>query len=142
MRMIFVNLPVKDVVASRKFFGALGFNFNEQFSNENTAAMTVEENIVVMLLEHARFRDFSKGDIADPAKGVEVLTCLSAGSRAEVEGTYTKAIAAGGKAWMPPQDHGFMYGTSFQDLDGHVWEVMWMDPAAVMPTEDKVAEHA
>lgn len=142
MRMIFVNLPVKDVQASRRFFGALGFSFNEQFSNENTAAMTIEENIVAMLLEHARFRDFIKGDISDPAKGVEVLTCLSAGSRAEVEDTYAKAIAAGGKPWMPPQDHGFMYGTSFQDLDGHVWEIMWMDPAAVMPTEEKQAEHA
>ncbi|MDB5423082.1 MAG: putative lactoylglutathione lyase [Phenylobacterium sp.] len=142
MRMIFVNLPVKDVQASRRFFGALGFTFNEQFSSENTAAMVIEENIVAMLLEHARFRDFIKGDIGDPAKGVEVLTCLSAGSRAEVEETYAKAIGAGGKAWMPPQDHGFMYGVSFQDLDGHVWEVMWMDPAAVMPAEDKVAEHA
>ena len=126
MRMIFVNLPVKDVQASRRFFGALGFTFNEQFSNENTAAMTIEENIVAMLLEHARFRDFIKGDISDPAKGVEVLTCLS----------------AGGQPWMPPQDHGFMYGTSFQDLDGHVWEIMWMDPAAVMPTEEMAAEHA
>lgn len=142
MRMIFVNLPVKDVAASRKFFGALGFTFNAQFSNENTAAMVVEENIVVMLLEHARFRDFIKGDISDPAKGVEVLTCLSAGSRAEVEDTVAKALAAGGQPWMPPQDHGFMYGSSFRDLDGHVWEVMWMDPAAVMPAEDKVAEHA
>ena len=142
MRMIFVNLPVKDVRASRRFFGALGFSFNEQFSSENTAAMTIEENISVMMLEHARFRDFIKGDISDPAKGVEVLTCLSAGSRAEVEDTYAKALAAGGKPWMPPQDHGFMYGTSFQDLDGHVWEIMWMDPAAVMPTEEKQAEHA
>jgi predicted lactoylglutathione lyase len=142
MRMIFVNLPVKSVAASREFFGALGFTFNEQFSNENTAAMVIEENIVAMLLEHARFRDFIKGDISDTAKGVEVLTCLSAGSRAEVEDTVGKALAAGGKPWMPPQDHGFMYGSSFQDLDGHVWEVMWMDPAAVQPAEGQVAEHA
>ena len=71
MRMIFVNLPVKNVAASRKFFGALGFTFNEQFSNENTAAMVIEENIVAMLLEHARFRDFITGDISDPSKGVE-----------------------------------------------------------------------
>jgi predicted lactoylglutathione lyase len=142
MRMIFVNLPVKSVAASRAFFGALGFTFNAQFSNENTAAMVIEENIVVMLLEHARFRDFIKGDIGDPAKGVEVLTCLSAGSRAEVEATIAKALAAGGKPWMPPQDHGFMYGHSFLDLDGHVWEVMWMDPAAVMPTDHQVAANA
>ncbi len=140
MRMIFVNLPVKSVAASRKFFGALGFTFNEQFSNETTTAMVVEENIVVMLLEHARFRDFIQGEISDPAKGVEVLTCLSAGSRAEVEDTMTKALAAGAAPWMPPQDHGFMYGHSFRDLDGHVWEVMWMDPAAVAPAEVAHAE--
>ena len=132
MRMIFVNLPVKSVKASRAFFGALGFTFNEQFSNENTTAMVVEENIIVMLLEHARFQDFIKGDIADTSKGKEALICLSAGSRAEVEATKAKALAAGGSEWMPAQDHGFMYGDSFLDLDGHVWEVMWMDPAAVV----------
>src|SRR5689334_13183112 len=131
MRMIFVNLPVKSVKASRAFFGALGFTFNEQFSNENTACMVVEENIFCMLLEHARFQDFIKGDIADPSKGKEALICLSAGSRAEVEETKAKAIAAGGQAWMPAQDMGFMYGESFLDPDGHVWEVVWMDPAAV-----------
>ena len=133
MRMIFLNLPVQNVKASRAFFGALGFTFNEQFSNENTTAMVVEENIIVMLLEHARFRDFITGEIADPAKGKEVLICLSAGSRAEVDETKAKALAAGGRPWMPAQDHGFMYGDSFLDLDGHVWEVVWMDPAAVMP---------
>jgi hypothetical protein len=135
MRMIFVNLPVKDVQASRKFFGALGFTFNEQFSNETTAAMVIEENIVAMLLEHARFRDFIKTDITDAASTKEVLTCLSANSRAEVEETYAKAIAAGGKPWMPPQDYGMMYGVSFLDPDDHVWEIMWMDPAAVQQPE-------
>jgi hypothetical protein len=135
MRMIFVNLPVKSVAASRAFFGALGFTFNEQFSNENTAAMVIEENIVVMLVEHARFRDFIKTDITDAASTKEVLTCLSAGSKAEVEETYAKAIAAGGKPWMPPQDHGLMYGVSFLDPDDHVWEIMWMDPAAVQQPE-------
>jgi predicted lactoylglutathione lyase len=134
MRMIFVNLPVKSVKASRAFFGALGFTFNEQFSNENTTAMVVEENIIVMLLEHARFQDFITGEIADTSKAKEVLVCLSAGSRAEVEETKAKALAAGGGQWMPPQDMGFMYGDSFLDVDGHVWEIVWMDPAAVMPT--------
>ena len=133
MRMIFVNLPVKSVEASRRFFGALGFTFNAQFSDETTASMVVEENIVVMLLEEARFRTFITGDIADNAKGKELLIALSAGSRAEVEETKAKALAAGAKTWMPPQDHGFMYGDSFLDLDGHVWEVVWMDPAAVQP---------
>jgi len=135
MRMIFVNLPVKDVQASRRFFGALGFTFNEQFSNENTAAMVIEENIVAMLLEHARFRDFIKTEISEATKTKEVLVALSAGSRAEVQATYAKAIAAGGKAWMPAQDLGFMYGASFLDLDDHVWEIVWMDPAAIEPAE-------
>ena len=142
MRMIFVNLPVKDLEASKRFFAALGFTFNAQFTDDTAAAMVVEENIVVMLLTETRFRDFITGDISDTAKGVEVLTCLSASSRAEVEDTIAKALAAGAKPWMPPQDHGFMYGHSFQDLDGHVWEVMWMDPAAVQPAEGQVAEHA
>ncbi len=97
--------------------------------------MVIEENIVAMLLEHARFRDFIKGEISDTSAGKEVLTCLSANSRAEVEATYAKAIAAGGQPWMPPQDFGMMYGVSFLDLDGHVWEVMWMDPAAVQNPE-------
>ncbi|HEV7383519.1 MAG TPA: VOC family protein [Phenylobacterium sp.] len=140
MRMIFVNLPVKDVKASRRFFAALGFTFNEQFSDETTACVVIEENIVAMLLEHARFRDFIVGDIADTAKGKEALICLSAGSRAEVEETQAKALAAGAQPWMPPQDMGFMYGTSFQDLDGHVWEIMWMDPAAVQQGEPHPAE--
>jgi predicted lactoylglutathione lyase len=132
MRMMFLNLPVKSVAASRRFFGALGFTFNEQFSNENTTCMVIEENIFAMLLEHARFQDFIQGDIADPAKGKEVLICISAGSRAEVEETKARALAAGALPWMPAQDHGFMYGDSFLDPDGHVWEVVWMDPAAVV----------
>jgi predicted lactoylglutathione lyase len=135
MRMIFVNLPVKDVKASRAFFGALGFTFNAQFSDATTAAMVIEENIVVMLLEEARFREFIVGDIADTSKGKEVLTCLSCASRDEVKALTEKAFAAGGKTWKDPQDHGMMFGWSFQDLDGHVWELMWMDPAAVQAQE-------
>jgi predicted lactoylglutathione lyase len=134
MRMIFVNLPVKSVEASRRFFGALGFTFNAQFSDANTASMVIEENIVAMLLEEDRFQGFITGEISDTAKGKEVLIALSCASRAEVEETQAKAIAAGARPWMPPQDHGFMYGTSFQDLDGHVWELVWMDPAAVQPS--------
>ena len=131
--MIFVNLPVKDVVRTRQFFAALGFSFNPKFSNENTLCMYVEENIYVMLLEEARFRDFVTGGIADPAKGPEVLTCLSCDSRAEVDGLLAKAFAAGASPWKPVLDMGPMYGGSFQDLDGHVWELVYMDPAAVMP---------
>jgi hypothetical protein len=135
MRMIFVNLPVKSVEASRRFFGALGFTFNAQFSDATTAAMVIEENIVAMLLEEDRFRGFITGEIADTSRGKEVLVALSCASRAEVEDTQAKALAAGARPWMPAQDHdGFMYGTSFQDLDGHVWELVWMDPAAVQPS--------
>lgn len=131
MRMIFVNLPVKSVEASRKFFGALGFTFNEQFSNENTTCMVIEENIFAMLLEHDRFKDFINGEISDASRATEVLTCLSAGSRAEVDDTLAKALAAGGKPWKPILDMGPMYGCSFQDIDGHVWELMYMDEAAM-----------
>ena len=131
MRMIFVNLPVKSVAASRAFFGALGYGFNEQFSNEETACMVVDENIFVMLLEHQRFRDFITGEISDATKATEVLTCLSTDSRAEIDDILAKALAAGAKPWKPVLDMGPMYGCSFQDLDGHVWEYMYMDMAAI-----------
>lgn len=131
MRMIFVNLPVKSVEASREFFGALGFTFNEQFSNENSTCMVIEENIFAMLLEHDRFKDFINGEISDASKATEVLTCLSAGSRAEVDDTLAKALAAGAKPWKPNIDMGPMYGCTFQDIDGHVWELMYMDEAAM-----------
>jgi predicted lactoylglutathione lyase len=131
MRMIFVNLPVKDVEATKRFFGALGFTFNPQFTTEDTACMVVDANIFVMLLSEPRFRDFITGEIADAHRATEVLTALSCESRAEVDEILAKALAAGAKPWKPVQDHGFMYGASFQDLDGHVWELAWMDPAAV-----------
>jgi predicted lactoylglutathione lyase len=93
--------------------------------------LVVEQNIVVMLLTHAKFREFINGDIADPSTAVEVLNCLSADSRADVDRTLEKALAAGGKPWKPVMDLGFMYGASFTDLDGHVWEIVHMDMAAV-----------
>jgi len=135
MRMIFINLPVRDVEATKSFFAALGFKHNPQFSDAHTAAIVIDENMVVMALEHPRFRDFLPADtgIAEPHKAVEVLNCLSCSSRAEVDDLQARAIAAGGTPWMPNQDHGFMYGTSFRDLDGHVWELMWMDPERVQP---------
>ena len=131
MRMIFVNLPVKSIEASRRFFGALGFEFNPQFSDEKTGCMVIEENIFAMLLEHERFQDFIVGEISDAARATEVLTCLSADSRAQVDDTLAKALAAGAKPWKPILDMGAMYGCSFQDIDGHVWELMYMDPAAM-----------
>src|SRR4051794_1764710 len=115
MRMIFVNMPVKDIGRTRAFFTALGFGFNPQFSSEDTLCMKVEENIYVMLLAEPRFRDFITGDIADPAKGPEVLTCLSCDSRGQVDTLLAKAMAAGAGAWKPVMDMGFMYGASFQD---------------------------
>ena len=131
MRMIFVNLPVKDIPASRRFFGALGYSFNEQFSNESAACMVVDQNIFVMLLAQERFKDFINGEISDATKATEVLTCLSADSRAEIDDVLAKALAAGAKPWKPVLDMAPMYGCSFQDLDGHVWEVMFMDQAAM-----------
>lgn len=131
MRMIFVNLPVKSVAVTRKFFGALGFEFNPQFSDDRTACMIIDENIFAMFLEHERFKDFITGDISDATKATEVLTCLSADGRAEVDDMLKKALASGGKAWKPILDMGPMYGASFQDPDGHVWELMYMDQAAM-----------
>lgn len=143
MRMIFVNLPVKDLEASRRFYAGLGFSFNAQFSGDDSCSVVIEENIVAMLLTERRFRDFITGDIADTAKGKEALLCLSAASRQEVDEMLQRALESGGKPWMPAQDHGFMYGVSFQDPDGHVWETMWMDPAAIeAPAEDKLAQPA
>jgi len=129
--MIFVNLPVKDLDASKAFFTALGFAFNPQFTDQTAACMVVEENISVMLLTEARFRDFITGEISDATRATEVLTCLSADSRAQVDELTARAMAAGAKPWKPVMDYGFMYGSSFQDLDGHVWELMWMDPAGM-----------
>jgi predicted lactoylglutathione lyase len=131
MRMIFVNLPVKDLEAAKRFYAGLGFTLNEQFTNEDAASFVIEENIVVMLLTHGHFKNFTLGQIPANSNDKQSLICLSAGGREEVDGFVTKALASGGSAWMPPQDHGFMYGASFQDPDGHVWEVMWMDQAAI-----------
>jgi len=126
MRMIYVNLPVKDLTASMGFFTALGFEFNPEFSDDKAACMIVDENIFVMLLVEERFRDFINGEIADAPRTTEAITCLSADSKEHVDETVAKAIAAGGKPWKPTMDEGPMYGGSFQDLDGHVWELMYM----------------
>jgi predicted lactoylglutathione lyase len=125
MRMIFVNLPVKDLEQSTEFFAELGFEFNPQFCNDQCACMVVDQNIFVMLLAEERFRDFINGEVSD-ATTTEVLMCLSADSREYVDETIARAVAAGGKPWKPPVADGPMYGGSFQDLDGHVWELMHM----------------
>lgn len=127
MRMIFVNLPVKDLNASTAFFTELGFEFNPEFSDDRAACMIVDENIFVMLLVEDRFRDFINGEIADATSTTEAITCLSSDSKEQIDETVAKAIAAGGKSWKPTMDEGPMYGGSFQDLDGHVWELMHME---------------
>jgi predicted lactoylglutathione lyase len=127
MRMIFVNLPVKDLPASQAFFSALGFEFDPDFSDDRAACMVVDRNIYVMLLVEQRFREFVNGDVVDATSATEVMTGLSADSRSQVDELLAKAIAAGGKPWKPVVDDGPMYGGSFQDLDGHVWELMHMD---------------
>jgi len=132
-RKIFVNLPIKDMKRSQEFFKALGFSFNPQFTNEQGACMVVGEDIFVMLLVEPFFQGFTKKPVADAKKSTEVLVCLSCDSRAEVDELVKKAVSAGGSAPNAQQDHGFMYSHGFEDLDGHVWELAWMDPAAAPP---------
>ena len=132
-RQIFVNLPIRDMDRSRAFFGALGFSFNPQFSNEQGACMVVSETIYVMLLVESFFQTFTAKRIADAREATEVLVCLSCDSRAEVDALVQKARAAGGTVPRTPQDHGFMYAHGFEDPDGHVWELVWMDPNAAPP---------
>lgn len=131
--MIFVNLPVKDLQRSMKFFSQLGYTFNQQFTDEKAACLVISETIYAMLLTEPFFQSFLPGkEISDTAKAKEVLVCLSADSREAVNELVDKALAAGATQFRNPEDHGFMYGRSFEDLDGHVWEVMWMDPAAIV----------
>jgi predicted lactoylglutathione lyase len=132
-KQIFVNLPVKDIERTKAFFSSLGFGFNADFSNEQALSMVIGENIFAMLLAEPFFQGFTKKPIADATKTTEVLVCLSCESRAEVDQLVAKAIAAGGTAPNPPQDHGFMYGHGFTDPDGHVWELVYMAPNAVPP---------
>ncbi|MFG2958702.1 VOC family protein [Streptomyces sp. NPDC048291] len=130
-QMIFVNLATDDVAASRKFFTELGYSINPQFSNDDCSCVVISDTIIAMLLSKQRYADFTKKEIADSTKTSEVLICLSAESREKVDELVAKAVAAGGTANDDVQDQGFMYGRSFEDLDGHSWEVVWMDPAAV-----------
>ncbi|MFF3486410.1 VOC family protein [Streptomyces sp. NPDC002701] len=129
-QMIFVNLAVNDVDASKKFFTEIGYTINATFSDEHCASVVISDTIVAMLLDKQRYADFTKKEIADSTRTSEVLLCLSAESREKVDELVDKAIAAGGSASGETQDHGFMYGRAFDDPDGHTWEIMWMDPAA------------
>lgn len=132
-QMIFINLPVKDLPASKAFFNALGYHFNPQFTNDQGACMVISDTIFAMLLVEPFFQSFSGKPVADTSQVNEVLICLSCESRAEVDALVAKAIAAGGTAPRPPQDQGFMYNHAFKDLDGHFWELAYMDMSAVPP---------
>jgi uncharacterized protein len=128
---IFVNLPVKDLNRSIRFFTSLGFKFNAQFTDETATCMIVGEDIFVMLLTHEKFETFTPKQICDATKSTEVLVCLSCESRDQLDEMVRKAVAAGGTTYNNPQDHGFMYAHGFQDPDGHIWELVYMEPSAV-----------
>ena len=128
---LFVNIPVSDVQRSIRFFESLGFVFNPQFTDATATCMLVGEDAYFMLLDRERFTGFSKRPLGDPRRETNALFALSVNSRAEVDEMVRKAVAAGGSHAADPQDHGFMYGWSFYDPDGHHWEVFWMDPNAV-----------
>ncbi len=136
---IFVNLPVKDLKRSVDFFTKLGYTFNPQFTDENTTCMIIGENIFAMLLVEERFKDFTKKPISDAKKSTEVLIALDVDSREKVDEMVRKAVDAGGSIYIEPQDHGWMYVHCYADLDGHQWEVMWMDEskAPQQPGEGK-----
>ncbi len=126
-RMIFINLPVKDLAASTAFYTSLGYTVNEVFSDDQATSIVISEEIVVMLLVENRFRDFINGEIGNPQESTHAIYCLSAESPQEVDSLVSKALAGGGKPWKDLMQEGPMYGHSFADPDGHVWEVLHMD---------------
>jgi predicted lactoylglutathione lyase len=128
---IFVNLPVKNLNRSIGFFTQLGFTLNPQFTDETAACMVIDDNIYTMLLTYPKFREFTPKAICDATRTTEVLICLSRDSREAVDHLVSKAFSAGGSIYNDPQDHGFMYAHGFQDLDGHIWELIYMEPDAV-----------
>jgi predicted lactoylglutathione lyase len=129
-RMLFVNLSVRDLKQSIDFFTKLGFRFDPNYTDEHASMMIISDEAFVMLLEESRFREFTKREICDTTTHSEGLFAFSCTSRQEVDEMVAKALDAGGKSAMDPQDHGFMYQSSFYDVDGHHWEVLWMDPNA------------
>ncbi|MEX5746916.1 VOC family protein [Massilia sp. X63] len=138
-KQIYVNLPVKDLERSKAFFGALGFSFNPQFTDQNAACMIVSQDIYVMLLTEPFFQGFTHKPVADARTSTEVLLCLSCDSRAAVDDMAARALAAGGALPNAPKDHGFMYQHGFEDLDGHMWELAYMES---MPAQSAEAAQA
>jgi uncharacterized protein len=141
-RTLFVNMPVADVERSRAFFAKLGFSFNPMFSDDSAACMLVGEHAFVMLLARERFGEFAKLPMADPTTHTLALYCFSVASRDEVDAVGAAALAAGGSEADEAEDLGFMYSRSFYDLDGHGWQVMWMDPAAAQQGHEASVEGA
>ena len=139
MTMIFVNLPVRDVSAAQAFWNGLGYATDPRFHDDRATNIIIDENIWLMLLDRSRFAEFVTGEVADPRQATGVLVALSADSRGAVDALVDKALATGASPWLPTQDHGFMYGRSFQDPEGHVVEVMWMDVAAVPQPEQPLS---
>ncbi|MDT3444860.1 glyoxalase [Pseudofrankia sp. BMG5.37] len=138
-RMLFVNIPVADLQRSKAFFAKLGFSFNPNFTDETAACMLVGEQASVMLLSHSKFAEFAKLPMADPATHTLALYCFSVSSREEVDAVAQAALAAGGVEADGLEDYGFMCSRSFFDLDGHGWQVMWMDPAAALKGPEEFA---
>lgn len=132
---IFVNLPVKDLSRTVEFFKKLGFAFNAQFTDENATCMIINDNIFVMLLVEKFFKSFTKKEICDTTKDTEVIIALSTDSREKVDEMMQSVFQAGGKESREPQDHGWMYGRSFQDINGHLWEIIYMDEKALKNNE-------
>lgn len=128
---IFVNLPVKDLNKSKEFYTKIGFSINPQFTDETAACVVITEDIYAMILTHAKFKEFTPKEIADSTKTSEVLTCLSFESKERVNEVVDNALQAGGTEARAPMDYGFMFGRSFNDPDGHIWEAIWMSPSAV-----------
>lgn len=141
-RKIFVNLPVKNLKQSIDFFTKLGFSFNPQFTDETATCMIVSDDIFVMLLTHDKFKSFTPNAICDATKSTEVLVCLSSESRTAVDEMVSNAIAAGGSTYNKPQDHEFMYTHGFQDLDGHIWEIVYMESSAIQSGEHSTEQYA
>jgi predicted lactoylglutathione lyase len=127
---IFVNLPVKDLNRSMAFFNNLGYTFDPRFTDETAACLVISDDIFAMLLTETKFQEFTPKLLCDATKNTEVLVCLSCESRAQVDDLVHRAITAGGTTYADPKDYGFMYGHGFQDLDGHLWELIYMEPEA------------
>ncbi|RYZ13920.1 MAG: glyoxalase [Alphaproteobacteria bacterium] len=131
---IFLNLPVKDLPKSMAFFRALGWDFNKQFTDETAASLVISDTIYAMLLTHDKFRQFTDKAIPDTSKTAQVLIALSVESKEAVHTLVDAALKAGATEPRPAADYGFMINRAFEDLDGHVWEILYMDPSFVQPT--------